>query len=794
MGSSPAGPVQPPKFSGTNDRRLAERRNVVDSYLVTVDLAFQSGALLLDLSETGMGVQALSSAPIGATTSLHFELPETGGRVEAVGRIAWNDSSGRLGIRFEELAELARAQLAQWLSSERKPSVAGGPNVAMPGWPPPRARDEIAALRRDLISAKLEGDAALALVVERVRNVTRATGAALAIEDGDSILCRASSGNAPPVGARMDPNSGLSGECVRTGEIVRCEDTETDPRADRIVCRKLELRSIVIVPIRIHGRPAGVLEAFSSRAHGFHSSDVLLLRRISDLAAGIAVRQPEMPSAFSGPQALMAATSVDMLLAEEPLAVDDFADGQSPLMMEDIFGEGPSSASSAELEPMVSEQEGLPPESPLEIAPAEWRAETLPVEMQSEFSDSSAAAENPVPPEAISPAATLPAGQVESPADSTILEAPAPDAPGLAAEENPLAEVAAAEPSAPPAIQAEVEVPVRPVVQMPAPRPISVPAPTIIEDVMSRSSPAPAVMGAMGAVAAAPARQRMVPLDIEEEQQQSGIGLVGSVAREDRFESALQKPSPWRLRIAGAAILLGVLLVGGWQVWRAIAPPRGTPMDSENKPKPAVSSPSIASAAVVETANPASFVPNTVGPVPAARPAAPEPPAKLNRPVPGKTTTTSPANTTVKSVASPAPSITPVEVPRNETVEAPAMGEVAPRSPNSSTLANLLKTPVPAPRLERRVVSEMTGGRLLKRFEPVYPGRATGLNGEVVLKAIIDKDGKVSRVQVVRGNAILAQAAAVAVRRWRYEPFRLNGVPIEMENTIVVNFKGPGGR
>ena len=45
------------------------------------------------------------------------------------------------------------------------------------------------------------------------------------------------------------PDAGLSGECVRTGEIVRCEDTETDRRADRLVCRRLDLRSIVIVPV-----------------------------------------------------------------------------------------------------------------------------------------------------------------------------------------------------------------------------------------------------------------------------------------------------------------------------------------------------------------------------------------------------------------------------------------------------------------------------------------------------------------------------------------------------------------
>ena len=84
MGTSPAETPKPGGDTGTHDRRVTARRNVVDSHLVTVDLAFQSGALLLDLSETGMGVQALSSAPTGAATSMQFDLPETGGRVDAV--------------------------------------------------------------------------------------------------------------------------------------------------------------------------------------------------------------------------------------------------------------------------------------------------------------------------------------------------------------------------------------------------------------------------------------------------------------------------------------------------------------------------------------------------------------------------------------------------------------------------------------------------------------------------------------------------------------------------------------
>jgi protein TonB len=52
-------------------------------------------------------------------------------------------------------------------------------------------------------------------------------------------------------------------------------------------------------------------------------------------------------------------------------------------------------------------------------------------------------------------------------------------------------------------------------------------------------------------------------------------------------------------------------------------------------------------------------------------------------------------------------------------------------------------------------------------------------------------DGRVKSVKIVSGNAVLAQSAAAAVRRWRYTPYILNGHAIEVENTIVVDFRPP---
>jgi len=746
------------------------RRNVVDSHLVTVDLAFQSGALLLDLSETGMGVQALSSAPMGAATSLQFDLPETGGRVDAVGRIAWTDSSGRLGIRFEEIAELGRVHLAQWLSLDRRPVVLPGLNAAAPTWPAPYTRDEIAALRRDLITEKLEGDAALAFVVERVRNVTRATGAAIALEDGSVIVCRVSSGNAPGIGARLDPNAGLSGECIRTGEIVRCEDTENDPRADRLVCRKLELRSMVIVPVRVQGRPAGVLEAFSSRAHAFQSSDVLLLRRITDLVAGIAVRQPETAApSITGPQALMAAATLEPLIAEPSVQPE------TPLMMDDILTVEEAIAPLPR--PPVATKPPAPPHPDKVVA----APPSLP-QPRTEIVVKAKPAAAPVPRPAVAAPVerAAPTPRVVAPVDRAVPTAQVA-APGQASKPSP----AVVTPVAPTgALAIRPEVATRPAVEIPATR-----SPAAPRDNVAPSPMVTAAMRAMGAAAlaaSAAARHRPVPVELEED---DAANMLGPASMSDAMlaNMSLQIASPWRLRLTGAGILAAVLIVGGWQVWRAIAPPRGTPMDNEVKQtKPVANIPSPLLASSTPTAPPPAVlpmnaVPAAISPIPA-----------------GSVKTTKPSAAAKNAVARPAPAArrpvtTPVaaEVAKAEVPEAPpAMGLERPTGP--SAISSVLAGPVAPPTLDKPVISELTGGKLMKRYEPVYPSSAAGANGEVVLKATISKHGRVTQVKIVSGHALLAQAAATAVKRWRYEPFRLNGVPIEIENTIVVNFKTPG--
>jgi TonB family protein len=253
----------------------------MDRRLVTVSLDRTDAGLVIDLSESGMAVQALARVRQGASTAIQFDLPDSKARIEATGVFAWvEEGSGRAGIQFLKLTDAVQFQLKEWLTRARssaQPTTAPELPAARPDPP------ALVTLQREIAAQKLPRDAALKLIAERTRDLTRATGVAIAIDDGDGIVCRASAGSAPEIGARLNPSSGLSGECVRTGVVVRCEDTELDPRVDRDACRQLKIRSAVMVPLFTASKVVGLLEVFSATHHAFHGQDVLTLRRLADL-------------------------------------------------------------------------------------------------------------------------------------------------------------------------------------------------------------------------------------------------------------------------------------------------------------------------------------------------------------------------------------------------------------------------------------------------------------------------------------------------------------------------------
>lgn len=101
----------------------------------------------------------------------------------------------------------------------------------------------------------------------------------------------------------------------------------------------------------------------------------------------------------------------------------------------------------------------------------------------------------------------------------------------------------------------------------------------------------------------------------------------------------------------------------------------------------------------------------------------------------------------------------------------------------------------PPPTVQHVRVSHMMEGNLVHRVQPVYPplARQARIQGTVVLRAIISREGKIENLQVLSGHPMLVPAAIEAVRQWRYQPYVLNDQPVEVETQITVNFSLAGG-
>jgi protein TonB len=91
------------------------------------------------------------------------------------------------------------------------------------------------------------------------------------------------------------------------------------------------------------------------------------------------------------------------------------------------------------------------------------------------------------------------------------------------------------------------------------------------------------------------------------------------------------------------------------------------------------------------------------------------------------------------------------------------------------------------------VPEDYADDQVVHRVHPVYPkqAKARKLHGPVVLEAIVNKHGKVDSLQLVSGDPLLAQAAADAVKQWRYKPYSHNGEPTDFQTRVTVDFKLP---
>jgi putative methionine-R-sulfoxide reductase with GAF domain len=139
-----------------------------------------------------------------------------------------------------------------------------------------------AAQMMDVPAAPTEKEALNQELEEACLN-TGATGAAIALVQGEEMVCHASAGpQAPGIGSRLDLRTGLSGSCIQTRLLQQCIDTETDSRVDAGACRRLGVRSVVALPLLDGDKVFGIFEILSSRPNAFSQRDLESLQALAD--------------------------------------------------------------------------------------------------------------------------------------------------------------------------------------------------------------------------------------------------------------------------------------------------------------------------------------------------------------------------------------------------------------------------------------------------------------------------------------------------------------------------------
>ena len=104
--------------------------------------------------------------------------------------------------------------------------------------------------------------------------------------------------------------------------------------------------------------------------------------------------------------------------------------------------------------------------------------------------------------------------------------------------------------------------------------------------------------------------------------------------------------------------------------------------------------------------------------------------------------------------------------------------------------------PLPPPQPEQPTGPIRPGGKIVAPqrvvyVQPVYPAiaQSAGIEGRVVIEAIVGPSGEVTNVRVVKSARFLDEAALAAVRQWKYTPTLLNGTPVAVLLTVSVDFK-----
>ena len=91
------------------------------------------------------------------------------------------------------------------------------------------------------------------------------------------------------------------------------------------------------------------------------------------------------------------------------------------------------------------------------------------------------------------------------------------------------------------------------------------------------------------------------------------------------------------------------------------------------------------------------------------------------------------------------------------------------------------------------IMGGVLNGKAVSKPLPLYPpaAKASGVEGAVAVRVVVNEDGSVSEAEAVSGPKLLRDAAAEAARQAKFSPTRLSGCPVKVSGVVTYNFVLP---
>lgn len=153
----------------------------------------------------------------------------------------------------------------------------------------------IVETQRQIQVRQLQLLSAMALVAERVVEVSSGSGAAIAVVDGQFVHYRAVAGSSgPALDSTVPANNALCSSCVKTGQVLRCPDVSLEAELDQDECARRGIRSLIVAPVFHQGNVTGALELYYSERKAFSEQDVHTCQLMAGLVTEALVRDEEV--------------------------------------------------------------------------------------------------------------------------------------------------------------------------------------------------------------------------------------------------------------------------------------------------------------------------------------------------------------------------------------------------------------------------------------------------------------------------------------------------------------------